>query len=76
MEKEKENKLCCDLKDMQSAFIVCYECYDWFQQIPFRDVSREGLTGSKFGMKIWILISGSCLDLLQTKTMLKINEET
>ena len=31
--------------------------------------SREGLTGAKFEVKIWTLIGGSCLNLLQTKTM-------
>ncbi len=37
--------------------------------------SREGLTGSKFGAKIWTRIGGSCLGLLQTKKMLNINED-
>jgi hypothetical protein len=32
-------------------------------------LSRDGLTGSKFEVKIWTLIGGSCLGLLQTKTM-------
>jgi hypothetical protein len=39
------------------------------------DFSREGLTGAKFGMKIWSRIGGSCLGLLQTKTMSNNNEE-
>jgi hypothetical protein len=55
--------------------IVCYDRYDQFQQIPFGDFSREALTGSKFGVKIWTRIGGSCQGLLQTKTMLNINEE-
>ena len=32
-------------------------------------LSRDWLTGSKFEVKIWTLIGGSCLGLLQTKTM-------
>ena len=32
-------------------------------------LSRDGLIGSKFEVKIWTLIGGSCLGLLQTKTM-------
>jgi hypothetical protein len=40
-----------------------------FQQIPFGDFSREGLTGAKFGVKIRTVIGGSCLGLLQTETM-------
>jgi hypothetical protein len=35
----------------------------------WRYFSREGLTGAKLGMKIWMRIGGSCLGLLQTKTM-------
>ena len=38
-------------------------------------LSRDGLTGSKFEVKIWTLIGGSWLGLLQTKTMSNINEE-
>jgi hypothetical protein len=48
---------------------------DWFQQIPSGDFSREGLTGSKFGVKIWTRFGGSYLGLLQTKTMSNINKE-
>jgi hypothetical protein len=55
--------------------LLCYDRYDRFQQIPFGDFSREGLTGSKVGVKIWARIGGSYLGLLQTKTMLNINEE-
>jgi hypothetical protein len=55
--------------------LLCYDCYDRFQQIPFGDFSREGLTGSKVGVKFCTRIGGSCLGLLQTKTMLNINEE-
>jgi hypothetical protein len=55
--------------------IVCYAQYDRFQQIPLGDFSREGLTGAKFEVKIWTRIGGSCLGLLQTKTMSNINEE-
>jgi hypothetical protein len=54
---------------------VCYDRYDRFQQIPFGDVSREGLTGSKVRVKIWTRIGGGCLVLLQTKTISNINEE-
>jgi hypothetical protein len=43
--------------------------YDRFQQIPFGVFSTEGLTGAKFEVKIWIRIGGSCLGLLQTKTL-------
>jgi hypothetical protein len=39
------------------------------------DSSREGWTGAKFGMKIWICIGGSCLGHLQTKTMSTMNAE-
>jgi hypothetical protein len=55
--------------------IVSYDTYDQFQQVPCGDFSREGLTGAKFGVKIWTRIGGSCLSLLQTKTMSTINEE-
>jgi hypothetical protein len=55
--------------------IVYYDRYDQFQQVPCGDFPREGLTGAKFGVKIWKRIGGSCLSLLQTKTMSNINEE-
>jgi hypothetical protein len=47
--------------------LLCYDWNDWFQQIPLGDFSREGLTASKVGVKIWTLIGESCLGLLQTK---------
>jgi hypothetical protein len=59
----------------QHLMIVYYDRYDRFQQIPFGDFSREGLTGSKDGAKIWTRIGGSCLGLLQTKTISNIKEE-
>jgi hypothetical protein len=59
----------------QMIMIVCYDQHDRFQQIPFGDFSREGLTGAKFGVKIWTRIGESCLGLLQTKTMSNINYE-
>ena len=37
------------------------------------DSWRQELTGVKFGMMIWTRIGGSCLGLLQTKTMLKFS---
>jgi hypothetical protein len=37
--------------------------------------STEGLTGAKFGMKIWTRIGGSCLCRLQTKTILTLTKE-
>ena len=51
--------------------IVCYDQYVRFVDNTYLLVilSRDGLTGSKFEVKIWTLIGGSCLDLLQTKTM-------
>jgi hypothetical protein len=55
--------------------ILCYDRYDWFQQKPFGDFSTQGSTGFKVGVKIWTRIGGSCLGLLQTKTMWNINEE-
>ncbi len=61
--------------EWQYVVIVCYDLYDRFQQIPFGDFFREGLTGSKFGEKIWTRIGGSYLGLPQTKTMSNINEE-
>jgi hypothetical protein len=45
------------------------------RSIIFESRSRQELTGSKFGMKIWTRIGGNCLGLLQTKTMSNINEE-
>jgi hypothetical protein len=39
------------------------------------DFPREGLTGAKSGVKIGTRIGGSCLSLLQAKTMSNINEE-
>jgi hypothetical protein len=55
--------------------IACHDGYDLFQQIPFGDFSREGLTGAKFGVKIRTRIGGGCLGLLQTKTMSNIDKE-
>ncbi len=37
------------------------------------DSWRQELTGAKFGMIIWTRIGGSCLGLLQTKTMSKFS---
>jgi hypothetical protein len=39
------------------------------------DSSKEGLTGAKFGMKIWTRMGGRCLRYLQTKPMPNSNEE-
>jgi hypothetical protein len=77
--RKKKTKLCRDPRDIHPAFairvvppqdrmIVCYDRHDRFQQIPFVDFSRVGLTGFKFGVKIWTRIGESCLGLLQTKT--------
>ena len=38
-------------------------------------LSRDGLIGSKFEVKIWTLIGGSCLGLLQTQNNVNIDEE-
>jgi hypothetical protein len=38
-----------------------------------RDSWRQELTGVKFGMIIWTRLGGSCLGLLQTKTMSKFS---
>jgi hypothetical protein len=66
----EENKLCQILTKKNKQI-----WYDRFQQIPFGDFSREGLTGSKFEVKFWTLIGGICLGLLQTKTTSNIKEE-
>ena len=83
----KQSKQCCDRRTSsrtyavghpQRRMIVYYDWYDQFQQVPCDDFPREGLTGAnaaKFGVKIWKRIGGSCLSLLQTKTMSNINEE-
>jgi hypothetical protein len=59
----------------QRRMLVYYDRYDQFQQVPCADFPRKGLTGAKFGVKIWNWIGGSCLSLLQIKTMSNINEE-
>jgi hypothetical protein len=50
IDEEKQNKLCCNPKDMHPVFavgspqhrmIVCYDRYDWFQQIPFGDFREK-----------------------------------
>ncbi len=49
----------------QHRMIVCFLCYDrydWFQQIPFGDFSRKEFTCSKVGVKIWIWMPGSPAD--------------
>ena len=57
----------------QHRMKVCYDRYGRSLKIPFGDVSREGLTGAKLGVKIWTHIGGSCLGHLQTKTMSNID---
>ena len=87
--EDKQSKLCYDPGDILRAFAVglpqhrmkvCYATYDRFQQIPlviFREQDRQSLTGAKsrFGVKIWTRIGGSCLGFLQIKTMSNISEE-
>ncbi len=84
----KQSKQCCDRRTIQPdlccrssalipqrRMIVYYDRHDQFQQVPCGDFPREGLTGANFGVKIWKRIGRSCLSLLDTKTMLNINEE-
>ncbi len=80
----KQSKQCCDRRTssrtyavghLQRRMIVYYDWYDQFQHVPCDDFQREGVTAAKFGVKIWKRIGGSCLSLLQTKTMSNINEE-
>jgi hypothetical protein len=69
------NKFCCDQADNHPAFvrglpqhrmIVCYDRlnhrYDRFQQIPFDDFSREGLTDND-----WLQVWSEDLDMLLKK---------
>jgi hypothetical protein len=63
--KKSKNKHCASISNF-----VFFDINEYLLVI-----FREGLTGSKFGVKIWTRIGGSCLGLLQTKTMLSINEE-